>query len=197
MEYVPLSDAGELEIEYVGTPLDLYSFGMFHLNIQEIIDKVAFGLLSQQGILDPTWRRPRYLPARFPPPYRRIVKADMSKVQVGSLLESLTFGIAVVLADPNVRAVLQNLTANLIWAMSVSGIRGIVDKSPDFMSGHFPWRQRRDPFEVGPNLRDIILAVAENNGGKDSQITFKSRYRNQQTVEMTIRITGRENRDHC
>ena len=103
-----------LDIVYKGRPLDLYTLGVLNLNMHDVVDKVAIGLLSQEGLLEPTWKRPRYLPQRPPFPYQRIVKAEVQQVQVGSLIESVTFAVAVVLADPNVMAVLQNLSANII-----------------------------------------------------------------------------------
>ena|SRR5688572_789658 len=124
MQFEALNEAGVLEIDYSGSPLDLYAFGILHINIQEIIDKVALMMLLEQGILDPSWRRPRSLPFRVPRSQPLIVKAEIHSVQVGSLFEALTFAIPVVLADPNVRAVLQNLTANLLWGVGMSGIRG-------------------------------------------------------------------------
>ena len=176
MEFEPLKEAGNLEVGYAGTPLDLYSFGVFHTNMQDIIDKVAFVVLSEVGIIDPGWRRPRYIRARVPVPYRRIVRGDISSISIGSLLESISFGVAIAFADPNVRAVLQNLAANIIWAASLSGVRGIVGHARGFLNSAPSWRNRSDPFEIGPNLRDILHAVAENNGERDSEIQFNVSY---------------------
>ena len=193
MEFEPLKEAGNLDVGYAGTPLDLHSFGVFHTNMQDIIDKVAFVVLSEAGVIDPGWRRPRYIPARVPVPYRRIVRGDISSISIGSLLESISFGVAIAFADPNVRAVLQNLAANIIWAASLSGVRGIVGHARGFLTSLPSWRNRSDPFEIGPNLRDILHAVAENNGERDSEIQFKCQLRNQETMEIKIRLRGRQN----
>jgi hypothetical protein len=190
MDFQRLEETGTLEVEYIGNPLDLYAFGVLHLNIQYIVDKVAFGLLSQEGLLEPSWKRARYLPQRFPPVYPRFVRAEIREISVGSLSEAVVFAIATVLADPNVIAILQNLAANVIWAVGASGVRGIKTKMAHPPSTYL-WRQK-DPLEIGPNLRDVMLAVAESNGGKVSEIKFKYRAPNKETMEVTIVIKGEE-----
>lgn len=186
MEFQRLEGAGILEIEYEGTPLDLYAFGILQTNLQDIIDKVSFGTLSQEGLLEPSWKRPKYLPIRPPSAYRRFVKAEVQSVKIGSLDQGIVFAIATVLADPYVIAIMQNLAANVIWAIGASGVRGIKKKlsSPP---ENYLWRQR-DPFDVGPNLRDVALAIAENNEGKSAEIKFRHRSPNGEVTEVTISI---------
>jgi hypothetical protein len=188
MEFQRLEEAGTLEIEYTGTPLDLYAFGVLQTNLQDIIDKVSFGILSQEGLLEPSWKRPKYLPIRPPSAYRRFVKAEVQSVKIGSLGEAIAFGIATVLADPNVIAIMQNLGANVIWAIGTSGVRGIKKKSASPPEGYL-WKQR-DPFDIGPNLRDVALAVAENNGDKVAEMKFKHRLPNGEVIEVAITIRG-------
>lgn len=189
MKYEMVEEAGHLKIEYVGKPLDLYSFGVFHLNIQEIIDKVAFYTLSEAGLLKPSWRRPKHLPARIPSGDRLLLRAEIREIKLGSLSELITFGIISVLADSNVRAVLQNLLANTIWAIGVSGVKGIIQKKLS-LSDIGPRRYRTDPCDIGPNLRDILIAIAQNNEGKDSEIRFHYLSPRQETLDVTIQIKG-------
>ena len=113
MQYEQLENISPLEVEYSGNLLDLYTFGVFHLNMQEIVDKVSLGLLSQAGLLEPTWKRAKYLPQRPFAPSERVIKAEVRQVQVGSLTEVIYFAVAYVLADPNVIAILQNLSTNI------------------------------------------------------------------------------------
>jgi len=194
MKYEMLEEAGNLEIEYVGKPLDLYSFGVLHLNIQDIIDKVAFYTLSEAGLLEPSWRRQKYLPTRVPSAYRRLLRAEIRTLKVGSLSESIIFGAISVLADSNVRAVLQNLLSNIIWAIGVSGVKGIIQKnvSPSEIG---PRKHRTDPCEIGPNLRDVLVAIAENNESKDSEIRFRYKSQRQEIFEVTIQIKGHSSAD--
>jgi len=185
-----LEEAGALEISYVGKPLDLYTFGVFHLNMHDIVDKVALGLLSQEGLLEPTWKRPRYLPQRPPLPYQRIVAAEIRQVSIGSLNEAITFAIASILADPNVVAILQNLAANVIWAISASGVRGIQRRMSN-PPNNYLWRRREtDPLEVGANLRDVLIALAEHNDGQNAELRIKSRSPNREETEVVLVIRG-------
>ena len=190
MRFEQLENSSPLEIEYSGNLLDLYTFGIFHLNMQEIVDKVSLGLLSQAGLLEPTWRRANYLPRRPFVPSERIVKAEVRQVQVGSLTEVIYFAVASVLADPNVIAVMQNLGANVIWAIGESGVRGIKNKIYN-QPNKFRWFQRDDdPVEIGPNLRNVLVAIAKNNNGKNAEIRFKTRSPNKEQTEVVIVISG-------
>jgi hypothetical protein len=190
MRYEQMENSSPLEIEYSGDLLDLYSFGVFHLNMQEIVDKVSLGLLSQAGLLEPTWKRAKYLPGRPFVPSERIVKAEVRQVQVGSLTEVIYFAVASVLADPNVIAVMQNLGANVIWAIGESGVRGIKNKIYN-QPNKFRWFYRDDdPVEIGANLRDVLMAIAKNNNGKKAEIRFKTRSPNKEQTEVVIIIGG-------
>jgi len=179
-----------LEIEYQGKPLDLYTLGILHLDLQEVIDKVALGLLSQAGLIEPTWKRAGYIPPRHFYLLERILKAEVKQIKPGSLFETIEFAISVVMADPNVIAVLQNLGANIIWAIGESGIRGISEKIAG-KANKFGWFHRdKDPVEIGPNLREILVPIAHNNSGKVTKIKFKSSRPNGETTEIEIEIDG-------
>ncbi len=179
-----------LEIEYQGEPLDLYTVGILHLNLQEITDKVGLGLLSQAGLIEPTWKRARYLPQRPFYPLERIIKAEVQQIETGSFFESIGFAIAVVMADPNVIAILQNLGANIIWAIGESGVRGIREKLIP-KPNRFRWFHRDvDPVEIGPNLREVLVAIAHNNQGRTARIKFRSSLPSGERREVEIAIEG-------
>lgn len=192
MRFRQLEKAGRLDIVYGGHPLDLYTFGVLNLNLHDVVDKVAIGLLSQEGLLEPTWKRPRYLPQRPPLPYQRIIRADVEKVQVGSLIETVTFAIAVILADPNVIAVLQNLSANIVWAISVSGVRGIQHRASSSPNNYRWYRRDSDPVEIGPNLRDVLVALAEHNDGHGAELRVVSRAPGRDETEVVLMIRSEE-----
>ena len=79
-----------------------------------------------------------------------------------------------VMADPNVIAILQNLGANIIWAIGESGIRGIKEKVVS-KPNRFRWFHRDvDPVEIGPNLREVLVVIAHNNQGKSARVKFKT-----------------------
>ena len=180
-----------LEIEYQGAPLDLYTIGILHLNLQEIADKVGLGLLSQAGLIEPTWKRARYLPQRPFYPLERIIRAEVRKIETGSFIESIGFAVAIMMADPNVIAILQNIGANIIWAIGESGVRGIKERVSK--PNRFRWfRRDADPVEIGPNLREVLVAIAHNNQGKTASIKFNSRFPSGEAREVEIVIEGNE-----
>lgn len=190
MDFQRLEEAGPMEILYTGQPLDLYTFGVFHLNMQDIVDKVALGLLSQAGLLEPTWQRASYLPRRPFLSYPRLVRAEINEISVGSLSEGIMFAIAAVLADPHVVAVLQNLAANIVWAVGASGVRGIRQRRLEPPNNYRWYHRDDDPVEVGPNLRDVIIALSEYNEGRRSELTIRSGSPNRGQTEVTIVIDG-------
>lgn len=186
MEYQALENSGILEIEYIGAPLDLYSFGILQINLQDIIDKVSFGILHREGLLEPSRKRSKYIPSRPPIEYRRFIKAEINSIRIGSLEQSIAFTIASVLADPNVISIMQNLAANVVWAIWASGVRAIKDKYLNPPKSHFI--DQRDPFDVGPNIREIVLAVAENSNGRTAEIKIKHRSPDNEITQVIIKI---------
>ena len=59
-------------------------WGMLQLNLNEIVEKVAFYSLCQEGLLEPSWRRPRHLPPRPAPSLMRLVQGRIATVKHGS-----------------------------------------------------------------------------------------------------------------
>lgn len=189
MRYESLESAGQLRVEVSGSPLDVYAFGVLQVNLQDIINKVAYWLLSQEGHLEPTWRRPKYLPARQSFAHGNIIKAEINDIGVGSLFETLGFAVVAVLADPDARAVLQNLGASILWAIGSSGVKGLISKPEKPPANVYPpLLKRKDPLEIGPNLRDAILAIAESRGSESTELRFKYQKSNQEKLEVVIKI---------
>ena len=192
MYFEAISESGFFEIQFTGEYVDVYSLGALNLNMQDIIDKVSFWMLSQEGLLEPTWRRPKYLPRKMPSTYKRLVKADIRNINNGSLTEVFSFAVLAAIADPNVIAILQNLGANMIWAIGTSGIHRLRRRRmPDLPN--IPPLRRPDPFDVGPNVRDIVMAISENSD-QPSEIIFRYNSPNQESMEISIIINGEGNR---
>lgn len=190
MNFEGIEGAGSLDILYRGVPLDLYTMGILNVNIHDITQKVGVGLLSEAGLVEPTWKRPRSLPQRPPLPYQRIIQGRIQRVQIGSLEESVTFAVAAVLADPNVIAVLQNLSANIVWAIGISGVKGLRRHRPD-RPNDFRWRRLDDdPLDIGPNLRDVLVAFAEHNDGHPAELRFVAHAGNEGEWEVALRVGG-------
>jgi hypothetical protein len=191
VQFQPLENANPLEIVYSGERLDLYALGVFQLHMQDVIDKVTLGLLLQAGLIEPSGRRARYLPRQQFPASERFIRAEIRELGIGSLTEVVTFAVVTAIADPHVIAVLQNLAANVVWAIGQSGVRGIrtrLSRTPN----DFRWLNRNDddPLEIGPNLRPILVALAENNQLRRAELRFKSRNRYGEEVEAEVIIEG-------
>ncbi len=158
----------QVEIDAEAGWVDLYTFGVVQLSLQHIADKVAFRLLSEEGILEPSWKRPAYLPRRFQLEYPRLVRLTLQELSLQSpLFEILTIAVAAVISDPHSVAILENLAANVVWAIGQSGVRGVRTlwrrQEPIGEQQRMRGRQHRnDPIEIGPNVRDIVIAAQEN-----------------------------------
>lgn len=189
VHYQNLEDAGEFRLEISGGLLDVYLFGVLQINLHDIANKTALWLLSEEGLIEPTWRRPKWLPAKYPIQHRNIIRAEIKEIKAGSVIESIGFAAAIVLANPDARAILQNLGATIIWAISVSGVRGIIsrkDKPP--IDVHPPLLKRKDPLEIGSNLTEVLLAALESRSGDPLEITFTHKSSRQERSEVVIKI---------
>jgi len=184
--YEELEEAGQLIIKIDGNSLDVYTLGVLQINLHYISNKVAYWLLSQEGILEPTWRRPKYLSVKRSFSQIDIIKVKINEVKAGSWYESVRFFLATALAEPDIRAILQNLAANIIWAIGASGIRGIVTK-PEIQPPKIypPLLKRQDPIEIGPNLRETIMSLSQNNNKGTLKFEHES---NQEKIKVEIKI---------
>lgn len=185
--------AGKLVVQWEGEPLDLYSIAILQLNLQEIVERVGSWLVSEAGLLYPLPGRPRIwrgLPPWQPSP--RILRAVPEAIHVGSLFQEISFFIANVLADRDFRTVLQNLAAHIVWAVSVSDVRGVRREQvpPPAPPLRSYYRDRSDPVEIGPNLRATIVALAESVPNGEAAITLRSTG-TEHDVQVRITINNR------
>ncbi|MCG8345886.1 MAG: hypothetical protein MI685_12120 [Chlorobiales bacterium] len=206
MEYTYLKEAGMLSIHFNGKPLDTYSLGILQLNLQEIFDKVAYSDLEVEGLYHRRLKRylsrnvfapcyvyssqkttgllkrilTKYLPKKVIVTNSdiRIIRAEIKSINVGSLIENVCFLIPAVLADPNVRAVLQGLASNIIYAIGTSGVRGVIYNDDSN-------QKSKSYTDVGDNVRGIAQILAENEGGK---ICFESEYPSGDKETVTIEV---------
>lgn len=89
---------------------------------------------------------------------------EVATASAGSYYSVLTFALLAALSDPHVIAILDDLAANVIWAIGTSGLRGITREIskriaiPDRLR-----RKERDPYEIESLVRDIVLAAEQNS----------------------------------
>lgn len=162
-----------LEVEFVGGNVDLVSLGVTCISLQRITEKVVHDLLASERVLTTGWRRRGYPTRWLWPEYPRFVQLEVTEAKAGSFQSALTFTILSALADPHVIAILENLSANVLWAIGASGIRGITRE----LKSRLPTppklqRQDNDPFHVQSLVRDIILVAGQSDNVK--AIRFKS-----------------------
>jgi hypothetical protein len=178
MQYEYLENAGKLEIEYKGRLLDANSLGILQINLQEMADLVALNLVEAAGLLGRYYAPYGFLRHfRREIPHRSIIRVEVRELKVGSLYQEVVFYIPNILADPDVRAVLQGLAGTIIWEIGKATVRGIKllrNKKPVELPP--PTSNPREQFDISPNLRDIGIAIAENADDEGAQIIFRSRY---------------------
>lgn len=193
MRYEPLEEAGTLEVLLKGEPPDLDAFGIVQMHLQEIVDRVAYWVAIEGGLLPPTRGHLPHL-RRLGRAFRlgepgHLVKGRILSASAGSLVHEIGFVLAAAVADPDMRAVLQNLAANVVWAIGRSGLRG-VRHNPNLGAPHcLPRDTRHDPADIGPNLRTVLLALAES--GQTAEVRILSRRTGKVEHEVVISLEGK------
>ena len=180
--------AGSLEIEYQGEPLDLRHFGQFHVALALFIEKVIIGLFRQENV-----RVPEVNDFYFTQSWlslRDIIRVEVSKVQIGSLNETIAF-VVYVLAQPDMRAILQNLAANVVWTISTIGAPYISRRQVRTPEPIAYSPLKRESLDIGQNLREVMMAIL-SNGDKDTELTFRYRSPSQEVMEVTLHLKGDE-----
>jgi hypothetical protein len=180
-----------IRLQIVGGRIDLLTLGVVQISLQRIADKVAHDLLGMEGVLSPDGASSVQAPRWFPPDYPRVVQLEMVQARTGSFDASVGIAIASVLADPHVLAVLDNLAANVLWAIGATALRGIRrelrENLPIPAKIH---RQDQDPYRVEPFLRDMILIAEQNPNVKAIRLSLP----NAGTCELDIEFYRRQGR---
>lgn len=176
MNYEILEEAGDLEVRYDGPPLDAYSFGVLQINLHEMAEKIATRFLIQEGVLDgiqPLWRfgRTRFGYAFAGEPILRLHLAELSQ---GSIDEVLRVAVLGIVADPFARSVLSGVIANMISGISSTGLGSLAARIRGPRNQQLP--RGRDSFEVGPNVRAVVKALAENSNGSRVRLRLRRRH---------------------
>lgn len=182
-----LLDASPLEVDYTGSQLDFYTLGILHGNLQDIIDKVTFWLMIREKLIEPAFEFTDARPSPPPSIYRRFVRAYVDEFDIEAPFDGLVFRLSSVLSDRTEREKLANIAPLVVWAIGASNIRGL-RKKPDreLFSETLPETIDHDPFNVAPNLRDVLLTMKERTDEKNLVISFKSEIRSPGTALAVI-----------
>lgn len=152
-----------LEMDFVGGRVDLLSLGVAQISLQRITEKVAHEMLSVEGVLAPGWKWSTYPSRWFQPEYPRLTRVEVVGADAGSYQAMLAIAVHAALSDPHVIAILDNLAANVVWAIFTSGleaVRGNSNRRFDIPERFR--RQQRDPYRVEALVRDTVLVAQEN-----------------------------------
>ncbi|MCS6945864.1 MAG: hypothetical protein RMK97_10705 [Sutterellaceae bacterium] len=124
----------------------------------------------------------------FQPP---LVRAEINELRIGSLFETFTFLVPAFLAQPDVRAVLQNLVASVIFEIAKSRISGVRTKNT-LASSRPPTCSPRPPaLDVGTNIKNVVSALSANGGGN---VRLKHRTPQGDVYEVEIVVAHNEAR---
>ena len=181
MQYEELEQAGKLAIEFQGEKLDVYSLAIMQINVQEIIDEVLHAYLHGmiKTHVSGERNRRRFLFSHHSE--ARVLRSEIEKIHSSSLIEEIGFKVLSVVADSDVRAVLQSFAGGVVYAILASGVRGIIGKN----------KRKPERFAYVPNvaeyMRPIIQVLSQNGGGK---LTFKAKINGETEEIIEIKIKG-------
>lgn len=121
-----------------------------------------------------------------------VVRLRSESIRSGSLYQDLAVYLASALSNSDVRAVLQGFGGNLLYAIINSGLRGIewVGERIQLPSGERKTQSVPvvfDPFDVGPNLREIAKELIANSNGEASTLKITHKVRDGQK-EIVIQL---------
>jgi len=188
MRYDEVESIAPLSLEYQGPTLDLYTLGVLQMNLQEIVDKVSHDLLRDEELVGIYFQRYRYNGNISHFFNGRIVKANVKHISSGSLYEDITFSVLAAVSDSDVRAVLQSLGAAIIFEIVKTGYAKLTKHRESNNTNSSIRKRHKHPtksFDVGPNIRAIVIALAENGGG---QLKIKSKSEEGGDIEIDIEV---------
>lgn len=188
--YIPLEEVGTLELIYSGSTPSLHDFCVFNLELHQLVNDVALSLIREYSaphILGEISRIhfPPYsvgnehaFVREFPSIGYPLISVRIDTILVGSFEELLSFDILAALANPDVRAVLQNLVANVVWIMGShlgTVVKGKLIK-PKLVVPQL---------DIGSNLRAVLLEYLQHSG-ESVKIELVQDIPNQGTTRLTI-----------
>ena len=120
-----------------------------------------------------------------------LVRTTCHRAEVGSWYQELGFAAALILTNPDVRASLQGLGGNILYAMLNSGLRGVEvvkgkirDHKP---RGNVETPPTYDPYDIGPNLMNVAKHLVDNGGSDAKSLTIKHKIKDGES-EVQIRL---------
>ena len=165
---------GSIQIKNFSKMIDAHILGIFFDNLQDMTDKVAMWMLTQDGLFRPTWRRKKYLPVRR---VREGQSIAVARVRwVSTECAEVDFVVPGILADKQVRRSLRDFTIYLYAAIAFCGANGLTASHSPILLPDIPPLRRSDPFDVGCNVREIITAITLSTATSPTilELTFEN-----------------------
>ena len=197
----PLDIAGKLEIEVKNISLDSFALGVLQINLHEISNKVGFWLLNKEARYGRNTIMSSYHKATLDSfnigrqerssnftRQSSIIQTNIENIGIGSLHETVSFGLVTALAIPSVQSILQNLAANIIWLVSTSGIGVIIRRRWSEEHMQLPDVKFEDTVDIIPNLKQIISSLPKGERGSPVELELRYKTRNNEKIELLLRI---------
>jgi hypothetical protein len=120
----------------------------------------------------PSRRRPFYEP--------QLVQLELSRVELGSLDQSVQMGLLTLVTDANTIAILQNLAANVIWAFGTHVTRRVRKT----VQGVLRPPQRK--IDVGANITTMVTRLAAR--GRPCRLTISETSQDGAITKVTLEM---------
>jgi hypothetical protein len=177
--YTALSEAGLLAIEYNGENLDMNAIAVIQLNLQAIAEKVVADLAD---VRIPQNIQTAFSPGivgRFEYTLNPTIRLVPSEIRIGSLFEYVVPFVPII-ADPDVRAAMQGVLGNIIFAIGHSSLGNYFKTKT---TGQVTQADNSQA-EVGPNVAAMAVALAQH-GSHSIKISHKRADGSVTEVEIT------------
>ncbi len=155
--YTELSEAGLLAIEYRGENLDMNAIAVIQLNLQAIAEIVAAHMTGARMQDDVRTAFSPGIAGRFEYTLNPAIRLVPNEIRIGSLFEYVIPFIPI-LADADVRAAMQGVFGNIIFAIGNSTFGKYFRTET---KGQTP-QMVTPQIEVGPNVAAIAVALAQH-----------------------------------
>ena len=119
----------------------------------------------------------------------------MQAVADNSIFQWLLVVVSYLMAEPNTRAIMQNLTATSIWELGRSTCR--VLRSRNFRKGidsGAAHDMSPQVYNEPDNLHAVMLAAINALSDRDGEVTIKAQRSRYEKTEMTIKVSAEAKR---
>ena len=114
----------------------------------------------------------------------------MQYVTDNSIFQWLLIVLSYLIAEPNMRAIMQNLTATSLWEIGRAACR-VFRKGIDTGAAHVALPQVTDSAD---GLTKVMLAAIKSLSDRSGEITIKTQRSKYEKTELTVKLTDGKSR---